>query len=99
MVCTFRLLIDLLLICLFICGFNGFIGKNISHFLQSSVNPRDVPFLDPEKESKRLKELSELSEQLPEKRKLVKKDPEKTKRTRSEKRKTKRFDRENNTIV
>ncbi|UKJ90397.2 ATP-dependent RNA helicase [Theileria orientalis] len=63
------------------------LGKNISHFLQSSVNPKDVPFLDPEKESRRLKELSEY---VPEKRKSVKKEPEKSKRTRSEKRKTKR---------
>nr|PVC51857.1 ATP-dependent RNA helicase [Theileria orientalis] len=63
------------------------LGKNISHFLQSSVNPRDVPFLDPEKESRRLKELSE---HVPERRKPAKKEPEKSKRTRSEKRKAKR---------
>ncbi|BAM40158.1 ATP-dependent RNA helicase [Theileria orientalis strain Shintoku] len=63
------------------------LGKNISHFLQSSVNPRDVPFLDAEKESRRLKELSE---HVPERRKPAKKEPEKSKRTRSEKRKAKR---------
>lgn len=61
--------------------------------MQSSINPRDVPFLDPEKESRRLKELSE---HVPERRKPAKKEPEKSKRTRSEKRKAKRFDRVTN---
>ncbi|EAN32714.2 DEAD/DEAH box helicase family protein [Theileria parva strain Muguga] len=80
------------------------LGRKIEHFVQSTINPKDVPYLDPEKEADRLKQIeqlnnSELRSDKPsklDKNKLKKqnkdnsKGKEKVKRTRTMKREAKR---------
>ncbi|XP_952287.1 ATP-dependent RNA helicase, putative [Theileria annulata] len=37
------------------------LGRKILHFIQSNINPKDVPYLDPVKEANRLKQIEQLN--------------------------------------